>query len=65
MPINRIKASNTRLLIDEINKVVEDYGPALGVRNFSEATERALRLWLAYVRRNEEKLKRMMESMRY
>ena len=44
---------------------MEDYGPALGVRNFSEATERALRLWLAYVRRNEEKLKRMMESMRY
>jgi len=52
-------------LIDEISKVVEDYGPALGVRNFSEATERALRLWLAYVRRNEEELKRMMERMGY
>jgi len=52
-------------LIDEINKVVEDYGPTLGVRNFSEATERALRFWLVYIRRNEEKLKRMMKSMGY
>jgi len=52
-------------LVDEINRVVRNYGPALGVRSFSEATEKALRLWLVSIKKNEEVIKKRMKDMGY
>ena len=52
-------------LIEEVNRVIEKYGPVLRIRNFSEATEDALRKWVAWIRRNEDRLRRMLEEMGY
>ncbi|HDO21212.1 MAG: hypothetical protein NDF56_07990 [archaeon GB-1845-036] len=51
-------------LIETVEQVIRIYGKVLRVKSFSEAVEDALRRWMAWIRMNEDKIKRIMEEYR-
>jgi len=52
-------------LVEKVNMIIEKYSSVLRIRNFSEATEDALRKWVAWIQENEDRLKRIMKEMEY